>query len=136
MNKSEENQKNQKNEDIIDLKCVLRDLKYILRDLKYVLNVNHKGHLWWKKPIYKTHIADIIVINDDHKPVIMESMYKGDNKLKEELLNCIDNKLESMGIFVRDIMPDVYTMSINSNWEDEELDKALNYFITTIIRYK
>ena len=114
--------KNQKNED--------------LRDLKYVLNVNRKGYLWWKKPIYKTHIADIIAINDDPKPATIEPIYKGDNRLKEEFLNYIDNKLESLNVFSKDIIPDVYTMCINSNWKNEEFDKAVNYFVSNIIRYK
>lgn len=111
--------KNPKNEDI--------------RDLKYVLNVNHKGYLWWKKPIYETYLSDILTFipNEAIRP-----LYQGDNKLKEELLTYIDNKLGNMGVFIRDVMPDKYTMSINSSWKDEELDKAVNRFITTIIRYK
>lgn len=107
-----------------------------VRDLKYVLNVNHKGYLWWKKPIYETYLSNILIINDNPKPTTIEPIYKGSDKLKEELLTYIDNKLGNMGVFIRDVIPDKYIMNINSNWKDEEFDKAINYFINNIIRYK
>lgn len=117
-----EKSKNQKNE--------------IIRDLKYILNVSHKGHLWWKKPIYKTSIADIITLNDKVKPAIIEPLYKGDDEQKDHILTYIDNKLEELDIFSKNIIPDNYIMSINSKWSDEELDKAIDNFVNNVIRYK
>jgi hypothetical protein len=117
-----EKSKNQKNE--------------IIRDLKYILNVSHKGRLWWKKPIYKTFISDIITLNDKVKPTIIERLYKGDDKYKNDLLIYVDDKLEDLNIFSKSIIPDNYIMSVNSQWSDKELDMAIDNFVNNVIRYK
>lgn len=107
-----------------------------IRDLKYILNVAHKGYLWWKKPIYKTSIGDIITLNDKVKPAIIEPLYKGDDKYRNHILIYIDNKLEELGIFSKNIISDHYRLNINSKWSNEELDKAIDNFVNKVIRYK
>lgn len=103
-------------------------------DLKYILKVSQKGYLWWKKPICETELADIIRINDKVQPARLESLYKGNSK--DHILRYIDYKLYGFDIYSRNIIADRYIMSVNSQWSDEEMDKAINHFVTNTIKYK
>lgn len=109
----------------------------IPHDLVYILNVSKEGCLWWKKPIYRTHLRDIIVINENPKsPIFTETLYKGDKERKDGISAYIDNKLEELGIFSKNIISDNYRLNINSKWSNEELDKAIDKFVNKVIKYK
>lgn len=106
-----------------------------LHDLVYILNVSKEGCLWWKKPIYRTHLGDIIVINENFKsPIFSKTLYKGDKERKDEISAYIDNKLEESGIFSKNIIPSDYRLNLNSQWSDEELNKAIDNFVNNVIK--
>lgn len=113
----------------------------ITHDLVYVLNVFQKGYLWWKKPAYETKLADFIVgelqwDGSFKKSQPMEVLYKGDKITRNNILNYIDNKLETLGILLKDIQPCCFRMDVNSKWAGEEMDKAIDHFVTNTIKYK
>lgn len=106
-------------------------------DLIYLLKVSNKGYLWWKKPIYSTKLSvPIGVINGWSLNPIMGEIYDIDDNLKEKIYQYIDNKLEELNIFSKNIISDHYRLNINSKWSNEELDKAIDNFVNKVIKYK
>lgn len=102
----------------------------VIPDLKYYIKVKCKGHLWWKKSIYITGIAvigDLYTHGENHKV---------EDKFTLSIQMYIDDKLESLDIFSKNIIPNIYVMSVSSQWSNEELDKAIDHFVNSVIKYK
>lgn len=109
----------------------------IVVDLIYLLRVSKKGFLWWKKPIYGTKLSvPVGIVNGWSLNPIIGEIYDIDDNLKEKIYQYIDNKLEELGIFSKNIISDNYRLNINSKWSNEELDKAIDNFVNKVIKYK